>query len=140
MSGVQASPQEASIPIHSLSDYFRSGRGNTQSPQKVTPTPGAAPETTTTEKTSPRPSQNNIRNSGGSREAPGIKTQESSVVLPAPNPGKDLVHRREEIPEPPSMSVATKVVISFACLAILGIGLWAASKAPCCWLAYRRLV
>ena len=149
MSGVQASDPvcrvsrhllEASTPFHSSSDYFRSGRGNTQSPREVTPTPGAAPETTTTEKTSPRPGQTNIKNSGGARETPGIKTKGSAVVLPTVDPGKDLVPRREEIPEPPSMSVGTKVVISLACLAILALGLWLATKAPCCTLAYRRMI
>ena len=99
----------------------------------TTAEPSTSPETGTT------PVQANIRNVGGAREDARTTVKAPSASSDVPDPARDLTTSRKSIPEPPPMSIGSKVVISFAALALLALSCWGVTKAPCFAVAYRRL-
>ena len=95
-------------------------------------------EPSTTQETKTTPGQANIRIAGGARGG-AKKIKAPSVSSDVPDPAKDLSASRKNIPEPPPMSLGSKLVISFACVALVALSCWGISKAPCFALGFRRL-
>ena len=95
-------------------------------------------EPSTTQETKTTPDQANIRNAGGARGG-AKKVKAPSVPSDTPDPARDLSANRKNIPEPPPMSLGSKLVISFACVALVALSCWGITKAPCFAVAYRRL-
>ena len=96
-------------------------------------------EPSTSQETGTTPVQANIRNVGGAREDARTKVKAPSASSDVPDPARDLTTSRKSIPEPPPMSLGSKLVISFAALALLALSCWGVTKAPCFAVAYRRL-